>query len=102
MIEALDDKRAQKKAERSDGPGKLPVCQRLRRGGCGVAVLPKDRTASSSDSLRLSERRAKRKASSAANPATATTQVAPQRSEGVADIRVAFALPTFLWRNKGK
>ncbi|QFS63714.1 hypothetical protein GCS91_05045 [Delftia tsuruhatensis] len=46
-------------------------------------------------------------ASSAANPATATTQVAPQRSEGVADIRVAFALPTFLrpayrWRNKGK
>ena len=36
--------------ERSEGPGKLPVCQRLRRGGCGVAVLPKDRTASSSDS----------------------------------------------------
>jgi hypothetical protein len=46
MIEALDDKRAQKKAERSDGPGKLPVCQRLRRGGCGVASLPKDRLAS--------------------------------------------------------
>ncbi len=41
-------------------------------------------------------------ASSAANPATATTQVAPQRSEGVAGIRVAFALPTFLWRDKGK
>jgi len=46
MIEALDDERAQKMAERSEGPSQLPVCQRLRRGGCGVAVLPKDRTAS--------------------------------------------------------
>ena len=33
-------------AERSEGPSKLPVCQRLRRAACGVAVLPKDRTAS--------------------------------------------------------
>jgi hypothetical protein len=48
------------------------------------------------------ERSAQREVSFTANPATATAQVAPQRSEGVADIRVAFALPTFLWRNKGK
>src|SRR5256885_8110447 len=39
---------------------------------------------------------AQRAVSSAANPAGGPTQVAPQRSEGVADIRVVFLLPTFL------
>jgi len=43
-----------------------------------------------------------RAVSSAAHPASAPTQVAPQRSEGVADSRVAFLLPTFLWRSKEK
>ena len=42
------------------------------------------------------ERSAQREESFTANPATATTQVAPQRSEGVADIRVAFFDLTFL------
>ena len=32
------------RAQRSEGPHQLPVCQRLRRAACGVAVLPKDRT----------------------------------------------------------
>ncbi|WP_217491961.1 hypothetical protein, partial [Delftia sp. JD2] len=57
---------------------------------CGVAVLPKDRTASSTDSPQLSERSAQRAVSSAANPAGGPTQVAPQRSEGVAGIRARF------------
>ena len=51
MIETFRMANAPKpRAERSEGPPPLPVCQRLRRGGCGVAVLPQDRTASSSDS----------------------------------------------------
>src|SRR5256885_13200594 len=33
-------------AERSEGPSKLPVCQRLRRGGCGGGSLPGGRVSS--------------------------------------------------------
>ena len=58
-------------------PAFHPIWQRLRRGGFGVAGVPKDTPASSTDSPWLSERRAQRKASSTAHPATATAQVCP-------------------------
>jgi len=48
----------------------------------------------------LFERSAQREVSFTANPATATAQVAPQRSEGVADIRVAFFDLTFLGESR--
>ena len=50
-------------------PEPLPVCQRLRRAACGVAVLPKDRTASSTDSPQLPGH---------ASPAGATPVAMPQ------------------------
>ena len=53
------------------------IWQRLSRGGFRVAGVPKDTHASCSDSPWLSERRAQRKASSTAHPATATAQVCP-------------------------
>jgi hypothetical protein len=46
------------------------------------------------------ERSAQREESFTANPATVTAQVAPQRSEGVADIRVAFFDLTFLGESR--
>ena len=57
------------RAQRSEGPHQLPVCQRLRRATCGVAVLPKDRTASSTDSPQLPGH---------ASPAGATPVAMPQ------------------------
>ena len=84
--------------ERSDGVGcwlpQPPLCPRLRWAGCGVAALPKDRAASSSDLPQLFERRAKRKASSAAHPHPA------QRRSPAAKRRVVgssgASLPRFL------
>src|SRR2546425_701876 len=63
-------------------PQPPPFCPRLRWAGCGVASLPKDRLASSSDLPQLFERRAKRKASSAAHPASRPTQVARSEAKG--------------------
>jgi len=63
-------------------PSASPFCPRLRWAGCGVASLPKDRLASSSDLPQLFERRAKRKASSAAHPASRPTQVARSEAKG--------------------
>ena len=55
-----------------------PFWMRLRRGAGGVAAVPRAATAaSSSDSLQLSERSAKRVASSAAHPDSVAAQVAP-------------------------
>jgi hypothetical protein len=62
-----------------------PCWLRLRRGGCGVSMrvgarMPRNLTRRSC----LNGAR-QREVSSAAHPAIAPTQVAPQRSEGVAD-----------------
>ena len=78
-------------AERSKGPCGCWLSGPQPPAGCacGGAVAGwharRSARASWSDSPWLSERRAKRKVSSTAHPATAPTQVAPQQSEGVAD-----------------
>ena len=79
-------------AERSDGPSPAP----LPTPALG-ASLPRDRLASSSDLPQLSERRAKRKASSAAHPASCPTQVARSEAKGRGQWGI---LPTFLLRGK--
>ena len=80
---------AAEQAKRSDGPSGTrshPLWLRLWRGACGVVAVPQDTATSSSDSPRLFERSASgAKSSSAAHPASATTQVAPQHGCGVAD-----------------
>jgi hypothetical protein len=55
-----------------------------------------------SDSPWLSERRAQRKASSTAHPATAPTQVCPVAQRRGRRLGVAFSLVTFFWRSKRK
>jgi len=52
-----------------------PIWLRLRWCGCGVSMRVGARMLASTDSPWLSERRAQRKASSTAHPATAPTQV---------------------------
>ena len=79
-----------------------PFWMRLGRGAGGVARAPKDARASCSSWPQLSERSCSSEVGSAAHPASAPTQVAPQRSEGVAASRVAFLLSPFLWRSKEK
>ncbi len=60
-----------------------PVCPRLRRAACGVAVLPKDRAASSTDSLRLSERSSRSERSEfRSEPRNRHDAGCPQRSGG--------------------
>ena len=58
--------------------------------------------ASSTDSPWLSERRAQRKASSTAHPATAPTQVCPVAKRRGRRLGGAFSLLTFFWRSKRK
>ena len=58
--------------------------------------------ASCSDSPWLSERRAQRKASSTAHPATAPTQVCPFATRRGRRLGGAFSLVTFFWRSKRK
>ena len=74
-----------------------PAAGRLR-GGHGR----RSAHASYSDSPWLSERRAQRKASSTAHPATDTTQVCPFAPRRGRRLGVAFLLGTFLWRSKEK
>ena len=73
---------------------------------CGGAVAGwharRSARASCSDSPWLSERRAQRKASSTAHPATDTTQVCPVAKRRGRRLGVAFLLGTFLWRSKEK
>ncbi|SDZ82059.1 hypothetical protein SAMN05421875_10270 [Acidovorax soli] len=73
---------------------------------CGRAVAGwhgrRSAHASCSDSPWLSERRAQRKASSTAHPATAPTQVCPHAPRGGRRLGVAFSLVTFFWRSKRK
>ena len=78
-----------------------PIWLRLRRCACGVSVCRRTH-ASLSSSPWLFERRAQRKASSTAHPASPPTQVAPAPCAGVADSGVAFSLVTFFWRSKRK
>ncbi len=101
-------------AERSDGPN---GCSAVRLFGCS-AVHPllaapaavrlrgehgrRSAHASCSDSPWLSERRAQRKASSTAHPATDTTQVCPVAKRRGRRLGVAFSLVTFFWRSKRK
>jgi hypothetical protein len=61
-----------------------PFCPRLRWAGCGVASLPKDRPASSSDLPLLFERIAPQAQGvcSAAHPASRPTQVARSEAKG--------------------
>ncbi|WP_373785303.1 hypothetical protein [Delftia acidovorans] len=65
-------------------PSASPFCPRLRWAGCGVASLPKDRLASSSDLPQLFERIAPQAqgVSSAAHPASRPTQVARSEAKG--------------------
>ncbi|PIF16698.1 hypothetical protein CLU87_0601 [Acidovorax sp. 59] len=58
--------------------------------------------ASSTDSPWMSERRAQRKASSTAHPATAPPQVCPFAQRRGRRLGVAFSLVTFFWRSKRK
>ncbi len=73
---------------------------------CGGAVVGwhgrRSAHASCSDSPWLSERRAQRKASSTAHPATAPTQVCPVAQRRGRRLGVAFSLVTFFWRSKRK
>ena len=101
-------------AERSDGPN---GCSAVRLFGCS-AVHPllaapaagrlrgehgrRSAHASCSDSPWLSERRAQRKASSTAHPATDSTQVCPFAPRRGRRLGVAFSLVTFFWRSKRK
>ena len=96
-------------AERSNGP-----CGCSAVGGsaaqppagcaCGGAVAGwharRSARASCTDSPWLPERRAQRKASSTAHPATDTTQVCPAAQRRGRRLGVAFLLGTFLWRSK--
>ena len=93
-------------AERSDGPNgcsavhpllAAPAAGRLR-GEHGR----RSAHASYSDSPWLSERRAQRKASSTAHPATDTPQVCPFAPRRGRRLGVAFLLGTFIWRSKEK
>jgi len=77
-----------------------PIWLRLRRGGCGVSMRIGARMLASTDSPWLSERRAQRKASSTAHPATAPPQVCPVATRRGRRLWVAFLLGTFLWRSK--
>ena len=74
-----------------------PAAGRLR-GGHGR----RSAHASYSDSPWLSERRAQRKASSTAHPATAPPQVCPVAKRRGRGLGVAFSLVTFFWRSKRK
>ena len=98
-----------RRAERSNGPCGCsavrrpnPLWMRLGRAGCGVAGVPQDTPASSTDSPWLSECSASARSEFHGAPHNRAPQVAPQQSEGVADSRVAFLLGTFLWRSKEK
>ncbi len=98
-------------AERSNGPwgcsavGCL-VAHPPSGCACGGAVVGwharRSARASCSSSPWLSERRAKRKASSTAHPAIAPTQVCSVAQRRGRRLRVAFLLGTFLWRSKEK
>ena len=91
---------AVEQAERSNGPSGTrshPLWPRLWRGACGVVAVPQDTATSSSDSPRLFERSASgAKSSSAAHPASATTQVAPQHAAGSRTVGTC-SWPTVLW-----
>ena len=80
-------------------PGSLQDAPRSAAGG--VACVPKDTQASWSSLLRLFERRAQRKASSAAHPAREHRRL-PVAERRDAACRVAFSLVTFFWRSKRK
>ena len=73
---------------------------------CGGAVAGwhgrRSAHASCSGSPWLSERRAQRKASSTAHPATVPSQVCPVAKRRGRRLGVAFLLGTFLWRSKEK
>jgi len=70
---------------------------------CGEAVAGwharRSARASCSDSPWMSERRAQRKASSTAHPATAPPQVCPFAQRRGRRLGVAFSLVTFFWRS---
>ena len=101
-------------AERSNGPNGCPA---VRLFGCS-AVHPllavptagrlwgehgrRSAHTSSTDSPWMSERRAQRKASSTAHPATAPPQVCPVAQRRGRRLGVAFSLVTFFWRSKRK
>ena len=89
------------KAERSDGPIRLPplwTCREAQRVGC--AWTPKDVHASCSDSLQLFERSAaKRAASSAAHPAREHRRLPHRNAMGSRPVGRA-SLGTFLPRSK--
>ena len=95
--------------ERSDDPcGCLdvrlstPCWLRLRRGGCGVSTRVGARVLRDLTRRGCLNAAAKQRSEFHGAPRTRAPQVAPQRSEGVADSRVAFSLLTFFWRSKRK
>ena len=63
-------------------PQPPPFCPRLRWAGCGVAALPKDRAASSSDLPQLFERSAPARSEFCGTPRIPPNAGRPQRSEG--------------------
>ena len=98
-------------AERSDGPNGCPAVWMF--GSPPLLAAPaagrlwgehgrRSAHASLTNSPGMSERRAQRKASSTAHPATDTTQVCPFAPRRGRRLGVAFLLGTFLWRSKEK
>ncbi len=87
-------------AQRSNGPcgcHRVPFWMRLGRAGRGVARVLRELTHRSCSSGAPQAR-----SEFCGAPRDRAPQVAPQRSEGVADSRVAFSWVTFSWRDKRK
>jgi len=89
-------------AERSDGPycrGPFWPCREAQGTGRACA---EGHTPSLTDSLRLFERSAKARSEFRSAPRERASQVAPARSVGVTDSRVALSLVTFFRRSERK